>query len=112
MKEELARDRLVIRICDHVLSEHLQMEVELTLDKAKRLIYQHEAVKEQQERALTHDSHAQQRMFCVIAATEKDIIAANVCPTQLPLNPEVCMNSPDNQNSQNQNQLTGIWILW
>ena len=49
MKEELIWDRLVVGIRDHALSEHLQMEAELTLDKAKRLIRQHEAVKEQQE---------------------------------------------------------------
>jgi len=49
MKEEFIRDRLVVIICDHALSEHLEMEVELTLEKAKRLIRQHEAVKEQQE---------------------------------------------------------------
>ena len=46
MKEELVRDRLVVGIRDHALSEHLQMEAELTLDKAKRLIRQREAVKE------------------------------------------------------------------
>ena len=49
MKEELIRDRLVVGIRDHALSERLQMEAELTLDKAKRLIRQREAVKEQQE---------------------------------------------------------------
>ena len=49
MKEELVRDRLVVGIRDHALSERLQMEAELTLDKAKRLIRQREAVKEQQE---------------------------------------------------------------
>ena len=43
------RDRLVVRILDNALSEHLQMEPELTLDKAKRLIRQREAMKEQQE---------------------------------------------------------------
>ena len=49
MKDELIRDRLVVGICDNALSERLQMEAELTLDKAKRLIRQREAVKEQQE---------------------------------------------------------------
>ena len=48
MKEELIRDRLVVGIRDLALSERLQMEAELTLDKAKRLIRQREAVKEQQ----------------------------------------------------------------
>ena len=49
MKEELIRDRLVVGICDHALSERLQIEAKLTLDKAKRLIRQREAVKEQQK---------------------------------------------------------------
>ena len=48
MKDELIQDRLVVGICDNALSERLQMETELTLDKAKRLIRQREAVKEQQ----------------------------------------------------------------
>ena len=48
MRDKLIRDRLVVGIRDNVLSEHLQMETELTLDKAKRLIRQREAVKEQQ----------------------------------------------------------------
>lgn len=49
MREELIRDRLVVRIRDQDLSRCLQMEAELSLDKAKRLICQREAVKEQQE---------------------------------------------------------------
>ena len=49
MKEELIRDRLVVGIRDLALSEWLQMEAELMLDKAKRLIRQREAVKEQQD---------------------------------------------------------------
>ena len=47
MKDELIRDRLVVGIRDKTLSERLQMEGELTLEKAKRLIRQREAVKEQ-----------------------------------------------------------------
>ena len=49
MKEEFIRDRLVVGIRDHTLSELLQMEAELTLDKAKRVSCQREAVKEQPE---------------------------------------------------------------
>jgi len=49
MKDELIRDRLVVGIRDNSLSERLQMEAELTLDKAKCLIRQWEVVKEQQE---------------------------------------------------------------
>jgi len=46
MKDELIRDRLVARMLDRALSQRLQMEADLSLDKAKR---QHEAVKTQQE---------------------------------------------------------------
>ena len=46
------------------------------------------------EKALTHNSYAQRRMFYAIGATEKDITAASACLTRLFLNPEVCMNSP------------------
>ena len=49
MKEDLIRDRLVVGIRDQALSERLQMEPDLTLDKAKRLIRQRDAVKEQQQ---------------------------------------------------------------
>jgi len=45
MKEELNRDCLVVGIRDQILSKHLQMEPDLTLDKAKRLIHQRDAVK-------------------------------------------------------------------
>jgi len=47
--EELVRDRLVVGIRDLALSERLQLESDLTLDKAKRLIRQREAVKLQQD---------------------------------------------------------------
>ena len=47
MKEELIRGRLVVGIHDKALSERMQMEAGLTLEKAKTLIRQREAVKEQ-----------------------------------------------------------------
>ena len=49
MKGGLIRDRLVVGILDQALSERLQMEPDLTLDKAKQMIRQCEAVKAQQE---------------------------------------------------------------
>ena len=49
MKEELICDRLVVGIHDLSLSERLQLEPDLTLDKTKRLIRQWEAVKSQQD---------------------------------------------------------------
>ena len=45
---EMIRDRLVIGIQDSRLSERLQMDPELTLEKAKKLIRQSEAVHEHQ----------------------------------------------------------------
>ena len=45
MKEELLRDRLVVGILDHELSEKLQLEADLTLEAAKESIRQKEAVK-------------------------------------------------------------------
>lgn len=48
IKDEMIHDRLVVTIRDKPLSECLQMEVDLTLDKAKMLIRQREAVQQQQ----------------------------------------------------------------
>ena len=48
IKEEMIRDRLVVGIRDEAMSERLQMESKLTLDKAKKLIRQREAVQQQQ----------------------------------------------------------------
>ena len=45
LKEEMLRDRLVVGIKDMSLSEKLQTDAELTLDKAKRAVRQKEAVK-------------------------------------------------------------------
>ena len=47
-KEEMIRDRIVIGIRDSSLSETLQMDANLTLEKVKTLISQWEAVHEQQ----------------------------------------------------------------
>ena len=48
LTSEMIRDRLVIGIRDRHLSEHLQLDSELTLEKAKKAIRQHEAVQGQQ----------------------------------------------------------------
>uniref|UniRef100_A0A3P9AN04 C2H2-type domain-containing protein n=1 Tax=Esox lucius TaxID=8010 RepID=A0A3P9AN04_ESOLU len=45
----MIRDRLVAGLCDRALSEQLQMDPELTLDKAIACIYQSERMKKQQE---------------------------------------------------------------
>jgi len=55
MKHQLICDRLVVGIRDSLLSECLQLEADLTLDKAKKLIRQREAVRTQQD--FLHKSH-------------------------------------------------------
>jgi len=47
MKTELIRDKLVVGIRDQYLSQQLQMDPELTLEKAKTRIHQKEAVGKQ-----------------------------------------------------------------
>ena len=49
LTDEMIRDRLVVGIRDKSLSERLQMDADLTLEKAKKSIRQREAVHEQQE---------------------------------------------------------------
>ena len=44
----MIRDCIVVGICDDALSERLQLDSELTLEKAKTLVRQQEAVHEQQ----------------------------------------------------------------
>ena len=48
LESEMIRDRLVVGIRDTGLSEKLQLDADLTLDKAKKSIRQREAVREQQ----------------------------------------------------------------
>ena len=48
LKSEMIRDRLVVGILDKKLSEHLQLNPELTLEVAKKKIRQREALQEQQ----------------------------------------------------------------
>ena len=48
MEGEMIRDRIVVGIRDKALSEQLQLDAELTLEKAKKRVRQHEAIQEQQ----------------------------------------------------------------
>ena len=50
LRDELLRDRLVVSIADQALSERLHLKTDLTLDDAKKIIQQKEAV---------HDQHQQ-----------------------------------------------------
>ena len=49
LKKEMVRDRIVVRIRDSALSERLQLDSELILEKAKKLVWQKEAVHEHQQ---------------------------------------------------------------
>ena len=48
MQDQMLRDRIVVGIRDQALSQRMQMDPELTLEKAKTLTRQKEAVREQQ----------------------------------------------------------------
>ena len=48
-EEEMLRDRIVVGMRDVALSEHMQLDSKLTLDKVKRELRQKEAVHEQQQ---------------------------------------------------------------
>ena len=56
IKEEMLRDRIVVGMRDAALSERLQMDASLTLDKVKRELRQKEAVKEEHLQ-LQHERH-------------------------------------------------------
>ncbi|KAG7456363.1 hypothetical protein JOB18_035729 [Solea senegalensis] len=58
LHDELIRDRLVVGLLDKGLSERMQLDAELTLDKAVRMARQSEEVKEQQV-SLRGDTRAQ-----------------------------------------------------
>ena len=49
LKDDLIRDHIVVRFRGKALSECLQLDPELTLEKAKKIVRQREAVKEQQQ---------------------------------------------------------------
>ena len=49
MKEEMIRDRIVVGIRDTGLSQRLRLDATLTLETAKKMVRQREAVQEQQE---------------------------------------------------------------
>ena len=48
LKEQLLRDRIVVGIRDRAISQRMQMDPDLTLEKAKKMAMQSAAVKEQQ----------------------------------------------------------------
>ena len=67
-------DRLVIGISDRHLSERLQLDSELTLEKAKKAIRQHEAVQGQQnmlKKATVEPSNSLDRLQAGYGARKK-----------------------------------------
>ena len=47
MQDQMLRDRIVVGIQDQALSQRMQMDPELTLEKAKTFTRQKEAIREQ-----------------------------------------------------------------
>ena len=56
MKEELIRDRLVVGIRNATLSERLQLDTDLTLEKVKKSVHQKEAIHKLQQVVQEGDS--------------------------------------------------------
>ena len=46
LKDKIMRDRIIVGICNNALFECLQGEAGLTLDKAKTMVHQKEAIAE------------------------------------------------------------------
>ena len=84
MKEELTCDRLV-GIRDLALSERLQLEPDPTLDKAKQLIQQQEAVKLQQDFLQKPSLKKEASLDAVRQPTPRRKFPT-IPPTQKPLN--------------------------
>jgi len=64
LKEELIRDRIVVGLQNRELSEKLQLDPNLTLEKAANLARQRETVKQQQN-ILAADSRLHRRLLMV-----------------------------------------------
>lgn len=85
LHDELIRDRLVVGLIDKVLSERMQLDAELTLDKAVRMVCKSEEVKKQQA-SLQGDNRAQ-------ASDAKSVDRARVLKTS-----EAAKNKPQYAN--------------
>lgn len=98
LHDELIRDRLVVGLSDKVLSERMQLDAELTLDKAVRMARQSEEVKKQQA-SLRGDTRAQ-------ASDAKSVDRVRVLKTSKPAkNKPQYANKPHNaQNSKGKAQ--------
>ena len=87
IKDKMMRDRLVVGIRDQSLSKRLQMEVNLNLDTAKKLIRQKEAVQQQQEllkgnSATVLETVKQQKKKTMTGKTHKRFVSNQVTTRQ------------------------------
>ena len=85
LKGEMIRDRLVVGIRDSSLSERLQLDANLTLEKAKIAIRQKEAVQEQQG-ILKGDSKSNPISLDAVKAAQKVVPPAKI-PDSKPTRP-------------------------
>ena len=67
LRDEMLRDRIVVGIRDAAMSEKLQLDPELTMEKTKRLVRQKEAVHEQHRELHTGSTGASKNDPIVIA---------------------------------------------
>ena len=63
MTEELMHDSLVAGIRDESLSEQLQIESDLTLEKAKKFVRQRKAIQQQQQSILKGNKDTFEAMY-------------------------------------------------
>ena len=71
----MIHDRLVVGILDMSLSERLQMDANLTLEKAKQIVRQHEAVQKQQT-TLHRGEQPSETMVSYVSSRERRGAAA------------------------------------
>ena len=112
LADELLRSRIVVGIRDTALSEHLQLDPDLTLEKATRMVRQKEVVKQHntqlkagtkddpivveevnssrqpkqvrkgEGRTTPHKTDVQPGELPLLSATEKDILVQSASPRQ------------------------------
>lgn len=63
LHDEMIRDRIVVGLRDHKLSERMQLDPDLTLEKATNMARQSEVVKDQQTRLHTSDVTSVDRLY-------------------------------------------------
>ena len=116
LKGEMIRDRLVVGIRDSSLSERLQLDANLTLEKAKIAIRQKEAVQEQLG-ILNGDSKSNPITLDAVKAAPKVVPPAKIPDSNQPgrqqksrhINNVVDVaKDPTNENSAQQRMLSAI----